>query len=406
VDDAAGVVSVAEALGRSPLVAFDLEFDSRETRVPVLCLVQVAWLPELVSGKPSAGSWDALDAAMVAAICATPPAIALVDPLAAGCDVAPIIAALAAHPRVIAHAPRQDLGIVAARFGDARAAMAGLVDTQLMAAFAGLGEQVGLAGLANELLGVALDKDQQFTKWQQRPLSDKQLAYAADDVRYLPALYGKLAVRLGPRLPWARAETAVVAADAIAAMSPDPDEAWRDVGPLRGLDADALGAVAAVAAWRVRKAVELDMPLGKVLSDKAILALARERPDSEHLVGEARGKYAAEIAAAIAAATPMPIARHRGSSPRAQRWTDVLLVIAQLVAEQAGLATRLLATRSEAEAFARAVDEHGLAGAADLPALATWRRELVGVAWEGFLTGHTVLTGDAGAPGGLALLPR
>ena len=404
--DAVGVARVAEAIARSPLVAFDLEFDSRETRVPVLCLVQVSWLADPIA-EPS---WDALDATMVAAICAAPPEIALVDPMVV--DAAPIMAALAAHPRVLAHAPRQDLGIVAARFGAARATMSGLVDTQLMAAFAGLGEQIGLSALATELLGVTLDKEQQFTAWQKRPLSAAQLTYAAADVRHLPALYAKLAARLGRRLAWARAETAAIAAEAIAAGTPDVEEAWRDVGGLRGLDAAALGVVAAVATWRLRASIALDKPLGQVLTDKVVVELARARPADADAVRETRGLSQAargladEVAAAIAGAAPMPVSRSPAASPRAQRWADLLLAIAQLVADEAGLATRLLATRSEAERFARAVDEHGLAAAAELPALATWRRDLLGPAWEGFLTGRIMVVGDASSPHGIALVPR
>ncbi len=405
VDDAAGVTAVADAIAHASLVAFDLEFDSRDTRIPVLCLVQVSWLP-------GANVSDALDDASVAAICATPPEIALIDPMAPGCDVAPVIAALAVHPRVLAHAPRQDLGIIAARFGADRAAMAGLVDTQLMAAFAGVGEQVGLAALASELLGFALNKDQQFTAWQKRPLSDAQVAYAEADVRYLPAIYAKLALRLGRRLAWAREETAAVARDAIAAGIPDFDEAWRDVSGLRGLDADALGVVAALATWRLHAAIALDKPESHVLSDKHVVELARARPVTADAVREIRGlarsahARADELAAAIAAARPMPVARAQAISPRAQRWTDVLLAIAQLVGEQSGLAARLLATRSDAERFARMVDERGLAAAAGLPALATWRRDVLGPAWEGFLSGRVALIGDVGAPNGIALVPR
>src|SRR5436305_902484 len=93
VADAPGLAAVVEAIGSAPLVAFDLEFDTRDRLVPALCLVQVAW--------PS----DAPDE----------PIVALVDPLAM--DVGPLIAALAAHGTVLAHAPRQDLGLLAAKYG-------------------------------------------------------------------------------------------------------------------------------------------------------------------------------------------------------------------------------------------------------------------------------------------------
>src|SRR5664279_2724371 len=187
VTEAAEIALVATALAKSPIVAFDLEFASAERLTPLLCLLQVAWVDE--------EQHRMLDAP-VKAIVAIEPHARLLDPIRG--DVAPIVAVLAAHPCVIAHAPRQDLALLATRFG--LSAMPGLIDTQLMAAFAGLGDQVGLATLANELLGTNLGKDQQWTAWERRPLTSAQLSYAASDVRYLHALYTLLAQRLGPKL--------------------------------------------------------------------------------------------------------------------------------------------------------------------------------------------------------------
>jgi hypothetical protein len=78
----------------------------------------------------------------------------------------------------------------------------------------------------------------------------------------------------------------------------------------------------------------------------------------------------------------------------------------QLIADQSGVAARLLATRADAEEFARAVDERGLAAAESLPALASWRRDVIGRVWLGWLTGELVLIGDLAAPHGVRLVPR
>jgi len=393
------VSAIAEAIAVSPLVAFDLEFLAQERLVPALCLVQVAWLP----------AHQRLDVPATA-IVATPPEVALVDALAV--DVAPLVASLAAHGRVIAHAARQDLALLAHRFG---ATLPGLVDTQVMAAFAGLGEQVGLAALANELLGLALSKEQQWTDWSQRPLSAAQLAYADADVRHLPAVYAKLAARLGERIDWVRAETAAVAADAIAAAQVTPESAWRHVGGLRGLDANALAAVIELAAWRQRVAVELDRPLGHVLPEKTLVDLARHRPATPEAVRSVKGvsavarQRADAVLEALAAARPDAVATRmptRSPSLRAQRWSELLLAIVHVVADQLGMAARLLATRADAEEFARTVDERGLDAAEELPALATWRRDVIGELWTRWLTGELALVGDPNAPHGLALLPR
>jgi len=396
--DAEAVAAIVASIGAAPLVAFDLEFLAQDRLVPTLCLVQLAWLEH--------DQFDARSGAIVSGA----PTVRLIDPLAV--DVGPVVRALAAHPCVIAHAPRQDLAILAARFG---VAMPSIVDTQVMAAFAGLGDQVGFATLANELLGLSLGKELQWTDWAVRPLSDAQLAYADADVRHLPAIYAQLVARLGERLSWARAESTAVAADAVAAANVTPETAWRHVGGLRGLDAHALAAVIELAAWRQRVCIELDRPLGQVLSDKTLLDLARGRPATaaairatKAMTGLARQR-AEEILAALTAATPgvVPtIAAGRSSSQRAQRLTEILLAIVQHVAEQSGVAPRLLATRADAEELARAVDERGIAAAEALPALSTWRREVLGRAWLGWLTGELALVGDLQAANGLALVRR
>ena len=405
VSDAAEVAGVAEAIRRAPLAAFDLEFASADRLVPALCLIQVAWLEEHTP----------LDAPP-AAIVAEPPQVRLVDPFAV--DAAPVVEALAMHPLVIAHAPRQDLALLAARFGTS---MAGLVDTQLMAAFCGIGDQVGLAALASELLGLALAKEQQWTDWEARPLSEAQLTYADADVRHLPALYAKLAAKLGPRVAWVREESGRIVADALAAAHVTPESAWRNVGGARGHDPATHAAIVELAAWRQRIAMELDRPLGQVLADKLLVDLARQRPASVQAIRQLKGMSplaktrAEELAAALASARGL-VAQPSGArtersgartaSTRAQRWTEMLLAIVQMIAEETRIAPRLLATRADAEELARIVDEGGIEAAAQLPAFSTWRREVLGTALEGWLLGRIAIVGDPLSQHGFRLLPR
>jgi ribonuclease D len=413
VAEPAEIEEIAETIARAPLAAFDLEFVSADRLVPLLALVQVSWLR-------GDGQHQALDAAGgagvapdVRSVANAPPEVRLIDPFVG--DAAPVIAALAAHSLVIAHAPRQDLALLAARFG---AAIPGLVDTQLMAAFAGRGDQIGYATLANELLGTALAKDQQWTAWDQRPLSAAQLAYAEADVRYLPAIYARLAAELGPRVAWVRDETALVAADALAAVRVTPETAWHHVGGTRGLDTAAHAAVVALAAWRLRVATELDRPLGQVLADKPLVELARKRPATAAGVRDTKGlapiakSRADAIAHELAAIKPEPVAARperaplpRGPSTRAQRWAEALLAIAHVIADDVGIAPRLIATRGDAEDFARAADDHGLDAAElrALPALASWRRPILGDAWLGWLGGKLALVGDATTAHGVRL---
>jgi ribonuclease D len=118
---------------------------------------------------------------------------------------------------------------------------------------------------------------------------------------------------------------------------------------------------------------------------------------------------AAEIITVIESATPVPPSEKkawRAAGTRAQRWAEMLLAIVQIVSEESGIAPRLLGTRADAEEFARVVDEHGLEAAHSLPALATWRREVLGNVWEGWLGGRVAVVGDPAASQGMKLLPR
>ena len=401
VTEAADIAVICEALGHAPVVAFDLEFASADRLVPQLCLVQVAWVDE-----ERHRMFDAPGASIVS----IQPEIRLVDPQAA--DVRPLVDALARHPCVIAHAPRQDLGLLATRH--ALSAMPGLVDTQLMAAFAGLGDQVGLATLANEQLATHLGKDQQWTAWERRPLTAAQLAYAADDVRYLHALYALLARALGPtKLGWVRAESQQILADALAAAAVTPETAWEQLGGVRALDPTAQAGAIALAAWRQRTAVELDRPLGQVLADKNLIDLARHRPQDASAVRAQKGiapiakTRAEDIFETLARAVPAPAgearAMPRTASPRAQRWAEMLLAIAHVVADETRIAPRLLATRSDAEQFARIADEDGLDATLKLPARATWRADVLGTAWAGWLAGSVAIVGDPSSPRGVRL---
>ena len=81
----------------------------------------------------------------------------------------------------------------------------------------------------------------------------------------------------------------------------------------------------------------------------------------------------------------------------------MLLAIVQLVSEQTGVAPRLLATRADAEDFARTVDERGLPAVTQHAAIATWRYEVIGQKWVDWLSGKLALVGDPTAPSGLVL---
>ena len=387
VTEPAEVAEIAAAIRAAGAFALDLEFVSESRYVPVLALVQIGW------GEPDA------------------PEVAAIDPLAV--DARPL-AELVADPavRTWLHAGQADLALLWNGFG-ARAE--NLLDTQIAAAFLGLGEQVSYAALVERLLGVPLDKAAQFTPWAQRPLTPEQIAYALDDVRYLPrvatALEGRLAER--GRLAWVAEESARLAR--AATERTPPEEIWRRIRGWNALRQRQLGALRALAAWREREALASNKPPSWILQDRAMLELARRLPSEERGVAAQRGvpeatarRHAAAIVEALrlgAADPPPPEPRPKPPTPLAQAWGGVLAGLVQARAAEADVASRFVGPRSDADALAEWWATGDRSREPDLPLLQGWRRELAGQAALDWLAGRTAIAADDGeASPGLKLL--
>src|SRR5690606_36577494 len=167
------------------------------------------------------------------------------------------LATLLADPEVrkLLHAGSGDVPILRRATG---VAPAGLLDTQIAAALAGLGVGLSYAALISELLGVDLPKHETRTDWLRRPLSPEQLRYAADDVLYLPEAAARLEGRLLElgRLEWALEDSAEIAT---LEDRSDPEEAWRRVRGLERLPERPRRIARLLAAWREREAERLDL---------------------------------------------------------------------------------------------------------------------------------------------------
>src|SRR5690606_34536635 len=150
-----------------PLLGLDTEFMRTDTFLPRLALVQME-----VAGT-----------------------IALVDPLAVD-DPHPLADTLADPARTtVMHSASEDLEALATW----SCHIARLYDTQIAAAFAGLGAGLGYQKLVREVTGIELPKDETRSDWMQRPLTARQLDYAAQDVAHLPRIHAALDARVTER---------------------------------------------------------------------------------------------------------------------------------------------------------------------------------------------------------------
>ncbi|MBJ6979532.1 MULTISPECIES: ribonuclease D [unclassified Luteimonas] len=156
-----------------------------------------------------------------------------------------------------------------------------LFDTQVAAAVAGLASGAGYQRLVADVTGVALGKGETRSDWTRRPLSDAQLAYAADDVRHLFELHDHLQAKLEAlgRLDWLREDCARMVANA----RDQQLERWPHL-PIRaaqGFDRAAQLRLLRLLRWRDAWAREHDRPRSWVLDNELATAVARSVPTDQ-----------------------------------------------------------------------------------------------------------------------------
>ena len=133
---------------------------------------------------------------------------------------------------IVLHAGRQDVAILRREW---QTTFTNVFDTQVAAGFAGFSAQAGYNGLLHDVLRIRLPKTASFTRWDARPLTDEQMSYARGDVEHLLPLADDIQERLvaRERLEWAREECVAIAE---ATDERDPDEVWRRLPRVSGLD--------------------------------------------------------------------------------------------------------------------------------------------------------------------------
>ena len=362
IDDAAALEELAGELATAEAYALDTEFHRERTYYPHLDLLQIAWDGGL----------------------------ALVDPLAV--DLMPLARVLAGPGLAVVHAADQDLEVLQAACG---VVPARLFDTQLAAGFLGMSSP-SLQSLVERILGVRLRKGDRLADWTRRPLGPDQRAYAAADVEHLLPLHAEISARLAARgrLGWAEEECELAR---IQRRGPvDPERAWWKQRDARSLRGRSMGVAQEVAAWRERRAMDLDVPPRFVLPDLALAAIAQRPPstaadlaavrglDGRH----AKGAIAEEILAAVRRGKALdPSALHRPPADDLDRALRpaVALVSAWVVqlASDLEVDPALLATRADVQAFLRGDTGARLA--------LGWRHDLVGEPVRRLVDGEAAL---------------
>ena len=365
--DVAAIADRARAAGRFGL---DTEFLPEGRYRPLLCLVQVVVDDDV---------W-------------------VLDPLA-GFDPAPLAGVLA-EPAVelILHAGRQDIAILRREWGTE---VVNVFDTQVAAGFAGFSAQAGYNGLLHDVLKVRLPKTASFTRWDARPLTDEQLRYARGDVEHLLPLADDIRRRLeaSGRVEWAQEECRAIA---LASDERDPDEVWRRLPRVNGLDARSRAVARELAAWRERTAERENRPVGAVVRDPTVVELAKRTPASRKEIAQIRGvnpdvvrRRGDDMLAAIErgrAAEPLRLdeAERLATEPQDGPVIALAEALVRARAQEAGLAYELIAARADLAPIVAAARRGEREP--DVRTLRGWRRELVGAELLELLAGRRQLS--------------
>lgn len=350
----ADLKAVCDRLAQADYVTVDTEFLRESTFWSKLCLVQIA----------------------------APGEAHIIDPLSDGIDLAPFYDLMGNRKVLkIFHAARQDIEIFVHQND---AVPTPVFDSQIAAMVCGFGDQISYDQLVYRITGNRIDKSSRFTDWSRRPLSERQLSYALSDVVHLRDVYVALKANLEEknRAHWLAEEMAVV--NDIETYRTHPENAWKRL-KMRVKKPRQLAVMQAMASWREGEAKNRNIPRRRVIKDEAIYELALQQPkDREALSrlralprGFERSSAADGILEAVATGLAVPdedlpaMPRSRSAPEHASAAAELLKVLLKMVAEQNGVASRIIATIDDLEKIA--CDDN-----ADVAAMRGWRRELFG----------------------------
>jgi ribonuclease D len=362
----ADLMQFCATFGDEQFITVDTEFIRERTYFPQLCLMQVATSKEAVAIDPIAGP---------------------------DMDLTPLYDAFADERLVkVFHACGQDIEIFVKESGRVPFP---LYDTQIAAMVCGYGESISYENLVMDVVGASLDKASRFTDWARRPLSDRQLVYALDDVIHLRVIYETLKAQIEEdgRSEWITEEMNDLAD--ITKYRVDANRAWKRL-KVKSRSPEVLNILRAAASWREEMAAKKDVPRQRVLKDDYVVQIAMQLPESVEQLLEVRGiqgQLGREMMASLVEALhtarmapkdtfPQPEEREKPMQAAQEACLDQLKLLLRQKAEDYHTVPRLVADKEELEAVVRgklplekAHFGHG------------WRYEIFGRAAQDLLTG-------------------
>ena len=253
-----------EQIQSKPILAIDTEFMRRRTLYPEVALIQV------FDGEH----------------------LALIDPLAelSLFDFWQVLK----DPAVlkVLHSPSEDIEVFQKYAGFVPAP---LFDTQFALQLLGEGNCMGFALMVKTLLGIEIDKSESRTNWLQRPLTTKQLDYAAADTFHLLPCFELIIDRIKKAgfFEIVLDESELIA-NKRAFQTPD-ELLYKDIKNAWQLKPHELAVLKELAVWRRNKAIRKNLALNFVLKEHNMTEIAKRGPSSLNALRQIPGVESIEV---------------------------------------------------------------------------------------------------------------
>ena len=367
--------SLCHTLKSEKFITVDTEFIRDKTYYPKLCLIQIATEHEAYA----------------------------IDALSPEMDLEPLSAIFADTAILkVFHSARQDIEIILGLFGNVPTPM---FDTQVAATVCGFGDSASYETLAAKLANAIIDKSSRFTDWSQRPLSEKQYAYALSDVTHLRHVYERLAEMLeeNGRTEWLQEEMASL-------TNPDnyqllPEDAWKRI-KMRSSSQPFIRLVKELAKWRELRARAINIPRNHLLKEPVLLEIAAAAPKNIAELKKVRNlgslhnntELLHDIIAVINATEHLPKEQAPKQEARKNNGAsngplvELLRVLLKMCCEKHHIAERMVAVADDLVIIASTPSE----SLGELPIMNGWRYEIFGKWAQELKEGKIALSAERG----------
>ena len=363
----------SQRLKSAKYIGFDTEFVSENRYRPKLCLLQVATESEFV----------------------------IVDTMEVGnIDCFWKVLCSGDHTTIV-HAAREEFLFCYRAIGERPS---NFFDVQLAAGFIGMDYPASYGNLVSKVVGETLDKGETRTDWARRPLSDRQMEYALQDVTHLIELYEKIKSRLKRlgREDWVLDEMNTWQGQLETSVN---EPQWRRVSGISNMNRKSLAIVRELWIWRDAEAKKKNRAPRRVLADDLIAELAKRGSSDMERMRAIRGfenrvaRHAIpEIADAIERALKLKKDDYPNRLPRNKTTNLGLLgqfinIALKVICREQRISSSIVGTSDEIRNHA--AWRMGVLELKTPPKLSTgWRAELVGQLVEKILDGSIAISVD------------